>query len=220
MSEFTTENLSKEFFISGYIDYCKRVGYSPSSAYRLCKYLFTTEIEFNLYFDSLKSLEKEVWQCFLKPTYEKLENSKEFESYCARERLLAFYYTLFENKKHDFFFIKNSFKQFKWRLFTGHQETILKNEWLSFTRNIIALAKETEEISPRPVIENYYENLFVLHFFFLLHFWSNDSSENFELTDAAIEKSTNLLFDLLQRNAGDVAADFGKFIINNGFKIL
>lgn len=220
MSEFTTEKLSKEFFLSGYIDYCNRVGTPPSSAYRLCKYLFVSEKEFNLFFDSLNSLQQQVWKGFLSGTLKKLEQSKEFENYCGRERLLAFYFTLFEDVKSDHNFIKVSFEKFKWRLFSGQQEKILKDELLPFIKIIIDLAKETQEISSRPVLENYYENIFVMHFFFLLHFWSNDASENFELTDAAIEKSTNLLFDLLQRNAGDAAADFGKFILNNGFKIL
>lgn len=220
MSEFTTENLSKEFFVSGYIDYCKRVGAPPTSTYRLCKFLYTKEIDFSIYFDSIKSLQQEVWKDFLKGTIERLNASQEFENYCGRERLLAFYYTLFENLKPNYKFIKASFESFKWELFTNHQVEKIKNEFLPFAKNIIAIAKETEEIATRPVLENYYENIFGVQFIFLLHFWSHDTSENFEQTDAAIEKSTNLLFDLLQRNAGDAAADFGKFIFSKGFKIL
>lgn len=52
----------------------------------------------------------------------------------------------------------------------------------------------------------------------MLNFWSNDITEDFRNTDAAIEKSTNLLFDLLNHNAGDAAVDFGKFLIQHGFK--
>jgi hypothetical protein len=220
MSEFTTENFSKEFFISGYKDYCGRVGLVPSSAYRLCKFLYAKEVDFSIHFDSIKDVQRAVWDNFLHTTVERLIASKEYETYCARERLLAFYYTLFEDLKPEHDFYKTTFQHLRLTLFTNHQLDILKAAFSPYINELIALAKESEEISPRPVIENYYEQLFSLHFIFLLNFWSSDTSENFHDSDAAVEKSTNLLFDLLQRNAGDATADFAKFLFTHGFKLL
>jgi hypothetical protein len=220
MSEFTTENFSKEFFISGYKDYCKRVGNVPTSAYRLCKFLYAQEVDFSIHFDSIKDLQRIVWNDFLQTTLERLATSKEYDSYCARERLLAFYYTLFEELKPEHAFYKTTFQHLKLTLFTNHQVDILKAAFRLYINELIAMAKETEEISTRAVIENYYEQAFTLHFIFLLNFWSSDTSENFQDTDAAVEKSTNLLFDLLQRNAGDATADFAKFLFTHGFKLL
>jgi hypothetical protein len=218
MSEITTENLSKEFFIEGYKDYCRRVGHMPSSAYRLCKYLFVKEDDFNIHFNSLKELQVIIWSGLLVSTIGRLNQSKEYAEYCAREKLLAFYFTLIEELKPDYKMIQCSFETFRWHLFVNFQLSALKESFLLYINALIAQAQETEEISPRPVLQDYYQNIFCLHLIFVLNFWSSDSSDNFANTDAAIEKSTNLLFDLLNRNAGDAAVDFGKFIIQHGFK--
>lgn len=219
MSDTTLQEYSKDFFIQGYIDYCKRVGNIPASTYRLCKFLFAKEVDFSIHFDSLKALQISIWANLLPPTFKRLSTSKEYEEYGARERLLAFYFTLFEELKPQKALVKASFENFKWTLFNNFQLDELKLTFQPYVNELIELAKENEEISNRPVIDSYNENIFWIHLVFLLYFWSNDSSENCSNTDAAIEKSTHLLFDLLGRNAGDAAIDFGKFLLTNGFKI-
>jgi hypothetical protein len=54
-----------------------------------------------------------------------------------------------------------------------------------------------------------------MHFMFILQFWAHDESANFEKTDAAIEKSVNLAFDLIGKGILDNALDFGKFLYQN-----
>jgi hypothetical protein len=51
-----------------------------------------------------------------------------------------------------------------------------------------------------------------MHLGFLLLFWRDDESAGFEKTDAAIEKSVNLAFDLIGKGAVDSAFDFAKFL--------
>jgi hypothetical protein len=218
MSEITTEKLSKEFFISGYKDYCIRVGVIPSSSHRLCKYLFVNEIDFNNHFNSLKSLQQEIWSQLLVSTISRLNDSKEYSEYSAREKLLAFYFTLIEEMKQEYALIKVSFESFRWSLFVNHQLDALNESFLLYINSLIAQANETEEITVRPFLDNYYQNIFWIHLVFILNFWSNDTSENFSHTDAAIEKSTHLLFDMLSRNVGDAAVDFGKFLFQHGLK--
>ncbi len=48
---------------------------------------------------------------------------------------------------------------------------------------------------------------------FVLKYWIEDSSINFEMTDAAIEKAVNLSFQLMHSNTLDSLLDFGKFIL-------
>jgi hypothetical protein len=50
------------------------------------------------------------------------------------------------------------------------------------------------------------------HLHFILRFWCNDDSRDFEKTDEAIEKSVNLAFDLIGKGVLDNAFDFGKFL--------
>jgi hypothetical protein len=53
---------------------------------------------------------------------------------------------------------------------------------------------------------------------FILLFWKEDDSAGFEKTDAAVEKSVNLAFDLIGKGAVDSAIDFAKFLYQNKSK--
>ena len=53
---------------------------------------------------------------------------------------------------------------------------------------------------------------------FLLLFWRDDDSAGFEKTDAFVEKSVNLAFDLIGKGALDSAIDFAKFLYQSKMK--
>jgi len=50
---------------------------------------------------------------------------------------------------------------------------------------------------------------------YMLQFWVDDNSTNFQKTDVAIEKSANTAFDLLGLSTLDSLIDLGKFWWNN-----
>ncbi|MFN9518224.1 MAG: TetR/AcrR family transcriptional regulator, partial [Bacteroidota bacterium] len=50
---------------------------------------------------------------------------------------------------------------------------------------------------------------------FVMGFWLKDSSNAFEKTDEAIERSVNLAFDLMGRSPLDSMIEFGKFLFQN-----
>jgi hypothetical protein len=76
-------------------------------------------------------------------------------------------------------------------------------------------AKSTGEVAKRPFLDERYHHLFWLHLWFILQFWAKDQSPNFEKTDAAIEKSVTLAFELIGKGVLDNALDFGKFLYQN-----
>ena len=90
-----------------------------------------------------------------------------------------------------------------------------KSNFESFFQSIINEGKAKGEIANRPIIDARYPKLFWLHMGFMLLFWRDDSSAGFEKTDAAIEKSVNLAFDLIGKGAVDTAIDFAKFLYQN-----
>ncbi len=218
MTTTTASKTSAEFFVKGYKDYCARVKIFPSSTYRLCKFLFVDENEFYEYFESLRDLEANIWSALLQPVFDKLNASEEYATYSARERLLAFYFTFAETFFNEKPWLKTSFENFRWRLLQVHQLDVLKQSFLPYAREILDMAKLNEELTNRPVVEQYYENLLWMQLVATLDFWAHDESEDFSDTDVFIEKSTNLLFDLLGRNAADAAIDFGKFVVQQGKK--
>jgi hypothetical protein len=72
--------------------------------------------------------------------------------------------------------------------------------------------KTRGEVAARPYLDKQYPALFWFHLGFVLLFWKDDDSAGFEKTDAAVEKSVNLAFDLIGKGALDTAIDFAKFI--------
>ena len=50
---------------------------------------------------------------------------------------------------------------------------------------------------------------------YITRVWTNDESEDFQVTDAAIEKSSALLFELMKSGPVDLLIDFLKFAYQN-----
>jgi hypothetical protein len=54
-----------------------------------------------------------------------------------------------------------------------------------------------------------------LQFLYVSRVWANDDSKDYQITDAAIEKSVNLLFELMRKGPLDMAIEFAKFMYQN-----
>ena len=93
--------------------------------------------------------------------------------------------------------------------------TSFKTSFESFFSSILDAGKGVGEVANRPILDKRYPQLFWLHMGFILLFWRDDNSAGFENTDAAIEKSVNLAFDLIGKGAVDTAIDFAKFLYQN-----
>ncbi len=72
---------------------------------------------------------------------------------------------------------------------------------------------DKKEINYRKYISDKYKQGIWLQTLFVLNYWVNDNSENFEMTDAAIEKAVNLSFKLFGDTVLDNVIDFGKFMM-------
>jgi hypothetical protein len=83
---------------------------------------------------------------------------------------------------------------------------------------VLSSGKDTGEVASRPYVDKKYPQLFWLHMGFILMFWKDDSSSGFENTDAAIEKSVNLAFDLIGKGTVDSVIDFAKFLYQTKVK--
>ncbi len=141
-----------------------------------------------------------------------------FKGFSAREKILAFYFTLLEelksNRSYVLFQLEHS------RKFELVPEYIkgFKAEFETFFDSVLNEGKGKGEVANRPILDKRYPQLFWLHLGFILLFWKQDSSAGFEKTDAAIEKSVNLAFDLIGKGAVDSAIDFAKFLYQNKIK--
>ncbi|HZY82910.1 MAG TPA: TetR family transcriptional regulator C-terminal domain-containing protein, partial [Cyclobacteriaceae bacterium] len=197
---------------SAYVDYLLTEGKQPASVYKFCLDLGIKEEAFYNYFGSFDAIEKDIWAGFINKSIGALQSDKTFSTFTSREKILSFYYALFEELKNNRSFALQQLGTFRRPEFTPTYLKEFKKAFDDFVGATINLGKSKGEISERPLFDKLYPQLFWMHMGFLLLFWREDESAGFEKTDAAIEKSVNLAFDLIGKGAIDTAFDFAKFL--------
>ena len=197
---------------SAYTDHVLNHGTRPASVFRFCADLGITEDEFYDHFGSFEGLERSIWKNFIDTTTQRLKSDKSYASFSAREKLLAFYYTFFEELKSNRSFILIQLENHRKLEIIPEFLKDFKKSYEVFTEGILNTGKSNGEVARRPYLDKRYPQLFWIHMAFILIFWKEDNSAGFERTDAAIEKSVNLAFDLIGKGAVDSAIDFAKFL--------
>ncbi len=200
-----------------YIDCLLMSGHVPSSVYQFAKSLSMKEGEFYTYYNSFEAVDKEIWRGFFTDTLSSIQAESVYNEYSVREKLLAFYYTWIEMLKNNRSYVIARYKPADSYMtaIKAPQYKFLhafKQNFLDFANELINEGKETGEIVDRLLISSRYDDGLWQQLQFVLKFWIEDDSKNFEQTDAAIEKAVNLSFDLMGRSAVDTAVDFAKFL--------
>jgi hypothetical protein len=203
---------------STYIEAVLTQGARPVSVYKFCVDLGIKEEEFYNLFGSFDGLENHIWKGFIDKTIGRLKSDKAFHTFITREKILAFYFTLLEELKSNRSYVLFQLEHSKKFELVPAYVRGFKAEFESFFESVLNTAKGSGEVANRPILDKRYPQLFWLHLGFILLFWKEDSSPGFEKTDAAIEKSVNLAFDLIGKGAVDSAIDFAKFLYQNKTK--
>ncbi|MCK6618348.1 MAG: TetR/AcrR family transcriptional regulator [Cyclobacteriaceae bacterium] len=195
-----------------YITYLLTNGKQPPSVFKFCKDEGIKEEAFYNTAGSFEALEGIIWKDFIDKTIAAVRADSEYQTFKSRERILAFYFALLEELKANRSFVLLTLKG------EGQLDKVptllrpFKKSFESFIENLVNEGKSTGEIAKRPYLDKSYPHLFWLHMVFILFFWIKDSSPGFEKTDAAVEKSVNLAFDLIGKGAVDSAIDFARFM--------
>ncbi len=200
---------------SSYIHYLLINGRRPVSVFKFCLDIGIKEDEFYQHVGSFDSLERQIWNGFIETTISRLNRDESFSTFNTREKILAFYYSLFEMLTHHRSYVLFQLENSRKPELVPEYLRSFKLNFESFLQSILNEGKPKGEIADRPIIDKRYPKLFWLHMGFMLLFWKDDSSVGFEKTDAAIEKSVNLAFDLIGKGAVDTAIDFAKFLYQN-----
>lgn len=207
--------ISATQIIGNYRDYLLSEGKQPASIFKFCKDHGFKEAEFYQFFGSFEALEKSIWKEFIDGTRKRMEADSSYQAFSTREKILTFYFMLVESLKSDRSFVLQQLKSWKNPSVIPSFLKGFKTSFEEWINTVLNEGKGTGEIAKRPFLDQRYDMLFWLHLMFILQFWSHDDSANFEKTDAAIEKSVNLAFDLIGKGVLDNAIDFGKFLYQN-----
>ena len=205
-----------------YLDHLLEHGEAPPSVYQFTKRLKLEEAAFYEHYNSFTSLERAIWRDFFDQTLERIQADEVYREYSVREKLLAFYYTWIEVLKNNRSYVTFRVNQggpsnaARSAIRPGRPNTAVlsrfKEGFLDFANELIMEGKETDEVVDRPLVSNRYDEGLWQQVLFVLNFWVQDDSHNFERTDVAIEKAVNLSFDLMGRSAIDSAFDFARFL--------
>jgi Tetracyclin repressor-like, C-terminal domain len=203
---------------SAYVEYLLIQGKRPPSVFKFCLDLGIQEDAFYNVFGSFDSVEKHIWKSFIDKSINRLKADSAFSGFATREKILAFYFTLLEELKQHRSYVLFQLENSKKPEMVPEYIKAFKASFESFFESTLNEGKGSGEIANRPILDKRYPQLFWLHMGFILLFWKDDDSAGFEKTDAAIEKSVNLAFDLIGKGAVDSAIDFAKFLYQNKSK--
>jgi AcrR family transcriptional regulator len=208
--------VSKTTILNEYKTYVLTHNKEPGSVYLFAQALGISESEFYEYYSSFEAIKASVWEQFIDDTIAGIKKDQPYQEYTNRERLLAFYYTLIERLKHDRSFVKYTIEG-KFKRPELHPAFLkhFKIQFLEYAETLIADAYADKEIIKRPILSKGYKDGMWLQLIFIIGFWLKDDSEAFEQTDAAVEKSVNLSFELMGHGPIDLMIDFGKFLYQN-----
>lgn len=195
-----------------YISYVLKEGKNPPSIFQFATDLGIEEVEFYQHYSSMEAISIGIWKDLLNQTQSRLEESGDFQQFSVREKVLAFYYTLFEEMLKNRSFVIWSAKGWMNPIGKNPAREAVSAIYDPFIENLINEGFEKQELANRMVGIGPYKKAMNLLFWFLLDFWMKDSSSQFEDSDAAVEKAVNLTLDLMKENTLDKAIDFGKFL--------
>ncbi len=203
----------RKLIIAAYKDHVLTHGIAPKSIFKFAKDLKIKEEEFYTYFTSFDVVKSAVWVAIFEETIVQVESQEVFREYSAREKFLSFLFTWIEELKKNRSYLLSLYGERSYPLQSMPKEAItFKQKFKDFASELIMEGKETEEIANRPVISDKYDEAMWFQVWFVFRFWIDDRSPRFEKTDAAIEKSVNLAFDLMGKSALDSFLDFAKFL--------
>jgi AcrR family transcriptional regulator len=203
----------RSLILEGFISHVLEHGVEPASVFKFAKDLKMKEEEFYTYFTSFESVKSAVWISIYEESIKAIESQEVFKEYSAREKFLGFLFTWIEELKKNRSYLLSLYSDKVQSLKKLSADTKdFKEKFKEFAGEIILEGKETQEIASRPFITEKYDEALWLQVVFVFRYWFDDRSPRFEKTDAAIEKSVNLAFDLMGKSALDTFLDFAKFL--------
>ena len=204
--------MDKNSIRSSYENYVLEHGKKPASVFAFCKENGFNENEFYNFYSSFDGIDKEIWLAIFTETKDQLEQDETYKNYSAQEKLLAFYFLWVQKLRTHRSYILQQKENFKFSDMKDDKLELFRKAFFDYVNGLIALGHESNEIKERKFISDKYAHGFWLQALFVLKYWVEDTSANFENTDAAIEKAVTLSFKLIKENALDSLIDFGKFV--------
>ena len=207
-----TELIDDNAIISMYMDYVLEKNEEPKNVYSFCKEHKIEETDFYKFFGSIDALKQDIWVKFFENAEASITKEADFESYSDKNKLLTLYFTLFEILTLNRSFVLFSLKENKEGLKNLKSLKQFRNQFKDFIVTIIDSDTSVTNDRISKVTKPVFSEGAWIQFLFLLKFWMDDTSKEFEKTDVLIEKSVNTVVDILNTKPLESLFDLGKFL--------
>ncbi len=186
-------------------------GQAPPSVFKFARDLEITEREFFEHFASFDAVERQFWRGIATEVIAAIQSGPEWGTFDARQKMLTLTFAFLEKAlDHRSFFLarfpclgKNP---------ANSTADGLRRDIHDFALDVLREGKERSEIPERGPLNRAYPAALSNVFLTAIDFWLKDESTGFERTDAYVEKSFTLAFDLIGSSAIDSAVDLVRFL--------
>lgn len=204
--------MDREHVINQYIGHVLDHGKPPNSVHSFAKDHELNEREFFTEFGSFEALESGIWQKLTHESIEAIENGEEWSGFTARQKLLTFNYAFCDKiLEHRSFFLLR-FPRLNAGKVPPRGLGKMRETFAAFAERLVQAGIENQEISGLGPLSRTYPQAFFGHLLTVIEFNLADDSKGFERTDAFIEKSVRLAFDVIGTQAVDSAFDLVRFL--------
>ncbi|MGC6429455.1 MAG: TetR family transcriptional regulator C-terminal domain-containing protein [Jejuia sp.] len=213
------KSISKNDIITWYMDYVLEHDENPKTVFAFAKTNNFEEAMFYKHFASFEVIEKGIFEAFYMNSINALNKSEDYKIFDARNKLLSFYYTFFENLTANRSYVKHVLDKYKNDLKGFQMLSGLKKHFTKYVNELgiqmLDIKQEQlEKLQDRALKESAWLQLLLT-----MKFWLEDTSASFEKTDIFIEKSVNTTFDVLDIAPVKSVLDLGKFLFKEKFSV-
>ena len=213
------KTITKNDIITYYMGYVLEHDQNPKSVFAFAKANNFEEAIFYEFFASFEAIEKRIFEAFFTNSIEALNKSEDYKIFDARNKLLSFYYTFFENLTANRSYVKYVLYKYKNDLKGLKVLSGLKHHFTNYINDLGIQMLDIKQEQLEKIQEKALKESAWLQLLLTMKFWLDDTSTSFEKTDIFIEKSVNTTFDVLDIAPLKSVIDLGKFLFKEKFQM-
>ncbi|RCW91270.1 TetR family transcriptional regulator C-terminal domain-containing protein [Winogradskyella arenosi] len=206
------KHLKQSDLVTYYMDYVLTHNQNPKTVYAFAKAHNFEEQKFYEFFSSFESLEESIFEIFFSNAIQVLEQSEEYQTFDARNKLLSFYFTFFEILTANRSYVVYALHSDKQHLKAVKKLRPLRSHFKVYIKSLDIKTLDLQQEQIEKLMDKTLNESAWIQFLITLKFWLDDQSPSFEKTDIFIEKSVMASFDIIDTTPLKSLIDFGKFI--------
>ena len=206
------ESIDDNVIIALYMNDVLEDNHNTKNVYVFCKNNNIKEADFYSFFGSLDGVKQAIWTKFLENAIVTLQKDENYDNYPNKNKLLSFYFTIFEILTLNRSYVMYSLMENKEGMKNMKDFKGFRNQLKDFVKDIMDTSTTENQGRVSKITKPIFSEGAWIQFLFILKFWMDDTSKSFEKTDIIIEKSVNTVVDLLETKPLENLFDLGKFI--------